>query len=642
MPTTTQRYSGSDNRLRYNYGKITDLKPLARQAYRLLLKDYYKFDPVPDKGDYLTVGQQDNYILSDKTFASRQYVPNSGRVEGLFGIPYFYFRNTYFGIPGVNGNGDAVEEDYFALVQRLSPNPETYGGNGFGDYLAAVKQYGNQQWGSFAGNLLHDQVQQSGELGVFIATVADNSTKLKIAVRGDIAVAPSTFTLERDEDPLYRRFGWNDYNKEIGRTYEDKPLVLEFHRLNNSDYKLFENGGGDKSSGGGYDYNLNRQGELHRDSLGNIISFLGIKNISQFPSVGKDDNPHGNTNYAIYVDTAFINRETGWIKPQYMLAVDVKEVPPCNVCENEHPKDYNGYTIGRYLYNTSMYAKKVIPGVTVNYDLTQPVDVDAIHGPVNGVDGYAYTRSGNTKWERLAFAWAIHYDDKLYVLKNVAPEYKNKQYDVDDLIATLAQEYPVSPKATAKGVINFDLLAKVKGKPMSELKGKTIGLHAIIDLGGGHNTHNDWVFSFRYIQRRSDDFIIESETTNRDRVNGPIIRPGYGGWVKYDNNVPIITRSDTKEALGEGYVTNVKLVTDIEPVANAPVETASGVKVVGGYGAVTVLNAAGKSVTVTNVIGQTIANTVADSDNVSVAVAANNTIVFVSVDGGTAEKVLVK
>jgi hypothetical protein len=610
----------------YDYDKVAGLKPLARQAYRLLLKDYYKYDPNPHSGNYLTVGGEDNYILSERENATKGYIKNSGKAEGVFGLPFFYFRNTYFGIPGVNAEGNVVNEDYFALVQRLDTVSIV---NGFTSSYEDVEEYVKIVFGSSVATQITTQIKNSKELGAFIATVDQNSTEMKLAVRGGIAVSPSTFTMERDEDPLYRRFSWND---KFERTNEDKPNVLEFHRLQNEKERLFENTGADTRSGGGYEFNLNKQGVLQRDSLGNVISFLGIKNVEQFPSVKEGDNPHGLVNYALYVDTAYINRGTGWIKPQYLLAVDPEIVPPCVICGDK----YRGYTVARYLYNTSMYAKKVLPDVVdggvVNYDLVQPVDANIYHTPINGVDGSAYTYS--TGWERFAFAWAIHRGDSLYVLKNLEP-YQGREYDAVAVVAKLTADYGTS------GQVDFTKLIASKGKTKAEL-GDKIGLHAIINLGD--NTHKDWVYSFRYIQRRSDDFIIESETDYRDRINGRVIRPVVGGWVKFENHVPTITRGNVLEtlSLSEGFVMNVTSSPKIKPVGNDAVETTSDVKIVGGYGAVTVLNAAGKNIIITNIVGQTLANTIADSDNVSIAVAGNNTIVFVSVNGGAAEKALVK
>ena len=80
--------------------------------------------------------------------------------------------------------------------------------------------------------------------------------------------------------------------------------------------------------------------------------------------------------------------------------------------------------------------------------------------------------------------------------------------------------------------------------------------------------------------------------------------------------------------LGEGDAT-----------ANEAIAAEAGVQVIGGQGVVTVQGAAGKVVTVANILGQTIANQVAASDNVTIAVPAG--IVVVAVDG-EATKVVVK
>ena len=624
---------------------IADLKPLARQAYRLLLKDYYKYAPTI-RGDYMTVGQQDNYILSDRAYATRPYVEGSGRAEGLFGIPHFYFRNTYFGYPGVDKNGDVIPggEDYFALVHRLDTITKWEGRT---TSIQSVEKYIEMQFGdaTLAENL-RKQVEKSGELGVFIAVVSDNQGKLKIALRGDAGIRLSTFTLERDDDPIYRRFHWND---KFERTQIDEPLTLEFHRMNNPSMKLYENNGSDRRSGGGYEYNLNKEnGELYKDSLGNIISFLGIKNTYQFPSVSAEGNPHGNTNYAIYVDTAFIRRGTGWIKPQYMFVVDPVVVDPCEICEANTRQDFRGYTVGRYMFNTAMYAKDIKPSAGdkdkykgtggINYDLVQPVDVEVYREAINGVTGHAYTEttSPSNKWERLAFSWAIHRGDSLYILKGAAPEYMGREYDTQVLIDRLGVEYGGS---STKNNIDFDKLIAMKGKSMDAVRadGKTIGLHAIIDLGD--NTHKDWVFSLRFIYRNDDSFVIESETTERDRVNGPVIRPGYGGWVKYQNNVPTITRADSKELMVEAEPFNVNF-TDVRSVSNDNVESASAVTVIGGNGSVTILNATGKNVVVSNVLGQTLANTKLNSDNASISLPTG--VAVVAVEGESAVKVVVK
>ena len=616
---------------------VPDLLPLARQAYRLLLKDYYKYYPTV-RGDYMTVGQQDNYILANKVQAAKPYVFGSGNAEGVFGVPYFYFRNTNFNYKGVS-NGVDVIEDYFALVQRIDTITAI---QGFTSSMDAIEEYleiNFANWGTPGiSKRVVDQVRESGELGVFVALVSDDRTKLKMAVRGDAAIRVSTFTLERDADPIYRRFHWND---RFERTFDDSPLTLEFHRLLNDAHKLFENNGSDKSQGGGHYYNLDENGVLSKDSVGQIISFLGIKNKFQHPSLSADGNPHGNTNYAIYVDTAFIRRGTGWIKPQYMFVVDPLVKESCRVCEANAWQDFRGFTIGRYMFNTAMYAKKVTPSAddkVVNYDLVQPINDKQWHEAINGVTGKAYTEisSLSNYWERLAFSWAIHRGDSLYVLKGIAPEYQGRQYDPQLVIDQLAKEYS---STQAKDNINFDSLKAVKGWSMAKIRaaGKTIGLHAIIALDD--NTHKDWVFSLRFIERNADDFVIESETTLRDRKKGEIIRPGYAGWIKWENSVPTISRGDTKELMGEGEAWNVE-ISKLSPVDNDDINGDSDVKVIGGFGAVTIQNATGKNVVISNILGQTLANTKLNSDNASIALPAG--VVVVAVEGESAVKAIIK
>ncbi|MDD6080303.1 MAG: DUF6383 domain-containing protein [bacterium] len=74
------------------------------------------------------------------------------------------------------------------------------------------------------------------------------------------------------------------------------------------------------------------------------------------------------------------------------------------------------------------------------------------------------------------------------------------------------------------------------------------------------------------------------------------------------------------------------------PTANEAIE-AAGVQVIGGQGVVTVQGAAGKVITVADILDRTIANQVAASDNVTIAAPAG--VVVVAVEG-EATKVVVK
>ncbi len=110
----------------------------------------------------------------------------------------------------------------------------------------------------------------------------------------------------------------------------------------------------------------------------------------------------------------------------------------------------------------------------------------------------------------------------------------------------------------------------------------------------------------------------------------------------------------TIKAVGEGlYLRNINgvlvfaeedpLVVEVEgaeaPVANDAIE-ATAVKVIAVDGAIIVKGAAGKAVVITNVLGQTIANTVVTSDEATIAAPAG--IVVVAVEGEAAVKAIVK
>ena len=110
------------------------------------------------------------------------------------------------------------------------------------------------------------------------------------------------------------------------------------------------------------------------------------------------------------------------------------------------------------------------------------------------------------------------------------------------------------------------------------------------------------------------------------------IQTGDKKYLKWMNGFIVATEGETN-----GDIFNLK-ATDENPTANEAI-AAEGVQVVAGKGAVTVQGAAGKVITVANILGQTIANQVAASDNVTIAVPAG--IVVVAVEG-EATKVVVK
>ena len=138
------------------------------------------------------------------------------------------------------------------------------------------------------------------------------------------------------------------------------------------------------------------------------------------------------------------------------------------------------------------------------------------------------------------------------------------------------------------------------------------------------NNNNDKVctFAFRYVDEAREGVKIETTYNGKTR-----------GWLKYQNNVPVVT-PDYEDA----HVFLVDNTTTDAPTANEEI-AAGNVVVAGVNGAVVVKGAEGKNVIVSTILGKVVANEVISSDNAQIAAPAG--IVVVSVDGESF-KVVVK
>ena len=458
------------------------------------------------------------------------------------------------------------------------------------------------------------------------------------------------------ENPIYRRL---DFGK------GDIPYTLEFYNIINSVEKFYENSGNylnkNEIGGGGSLENLEYNGDYKRDSLGNVLSFLGYNNSMQFGS---------STNYSFYVDTAYVNRGTGLIKPQYMLAVDTYTT--------------GGYVIARYLYNTSMYARSIVDNEYADkyFDKTKGEGIQVSenetesgylfksdnYNTVKPVSGITRSPNGMTYltnfYPRLAFAWAIHKGDSLYVLKGakLEPVYNKVKDAAYQLWLTLSREYGEEGKS-----IDFSKLINENIVPGSEYKeayyplghkstypemrtyydykpstalspGKTIGLQSIIALDD--NTHKDWIFSFRLHSQGSDDFMIESEAAYRNTRNYPVLNLGKSSIVTLQHGVPVISPIIYSDMSFMPMIFNVNK-TDNPPVSNKSFDAdAKKAVVISEAGGVTILNASGKTVIIKDMLGRTIANSSVSSDYISFTTPSG--IIIVSIEGEKATKVFVK
>ena len=135
-----------------------------------------------------------------------------------------------------------------------------------------------------------------------------------------------------------------------------------------------------------------------------------------------------------------------------------------------------------------------------------------------------------------------------------------------------------------------------------------------------------------------DKFQFSFEFASKDAENEYNIVSLDGGAKKYVHSLNgVLVMGGEKDAL----VVNVLDVTPEDEAATGN-ETinAEGVKVIAANGGVQIIGAQGKKVVITNILGQTVANTVLSSDNATIAAPAG--VVVVAVEGEEAVKAIVK
>ena len=385
---------------------------------------------------------------------------------------------------------------------------------------------------------------------------------------------------------------------------------------------------------------------LHEDglssySVGRGIGFLGIANSSSAFYQEGTIFPDGTVkyNYHLFLDTAFINRGTGNIKPQYMIAVGVNAVKRQEVSGKDPTgasvtKTIKSYVEGRYLINATDLAR--MPGS-------------------DGSPSYP-TRNNNFlydfDYDRLAFVDAIRVydDDRLYIVS----ELRNNGVTRDQYIITTE---------SGKEFIDGDLLDAMT-KTVDRVPGKLVGKERIpsnnlmygayYQFSTWNNLHNDVCFSLRFVSPNAKNpdefgadvcdnyekrFYIESEAMNRDPNENPIA-PYSGGWISSPNNaVAVLHRGTTEYAT----IFNVAELPVTDWQGGQATSNDNGVaeeKAIAGEGFITIYNAAGKHVVVSNLLGQTIVSKTLTSDNETVK--ASKGFVVVTIDGVKTFKLVVK
>ena len=403
--------------------------------------------------------------------------------------------------------------------------------------------------------------------------VDENNKYLKAQIMTETRT--SAFTVEVDNAPLYRRFN----NAILNENVSDGPDSLRFVETRRGEYLMDEN-------------NANWQNSS--------VNYLGIWS--------KDKA----TGLSFRIDTAWVNRKLGYIKPQYLISVDRHEIAAvdtieCTYAHNHYDNEGNkvdaahcshatagkpGYTIAKYLVSFA--------------DSLGHADADMNLPYLDVANGYT----------RVGFVRAIRQGDSLYVLANGFEKKANDALSIAEIVANYK----------AAGIYNKYV------RPLTE------------------DTHKNYTWSFRYTnpdaaakvvkEGEANEFLIES-----NNYDGNNIAPEKAAWIKMQNGCVVLTddKSEFNNAKtgGDGaLIFNVENKADDQLATDNEEINTSAISVVAGEGNVTIAGAQGKKVVISNVLGQVVANTVITSDNAVITAPAG--VVVVAVEGESSVKAMVK
>ena len=434
----------------------------------------------------------------------------------------------------------------------------------------------------------------------------DASATLKAQVMGETRT--SAFAIAPDETPLYRQFN----NELLGENVDNSADSLMFKETIRGEYLMDEHNGA----------------LLNKD-----VDYAGIW------SEGKADGK-----LAFRIDTAWLTRGAGKVKPQYLVSayrelIEGEKIIPCTET-GKHITADGQVTEDPYQCVHAVHVKTpafIYGKYLVNYSDSAA----AVAARKEALNPYLFNTKAvsNSSYTRVGFVPAVQYGDTLIVLTGkykamTADQLKNE--GIEAISADYKKDYP---------------------KFINVLSG---------------DKHKNVTWSFRYVnpdkaalayvdgkEGENNSFLIESNVyatgTDGDNqyqtIKGDLakaIAPNEAAaWLKMHNGCLVLTDASSTfgaaKTGGDGaLVFNAYSKTEDDDMvtSNDNINNVEGVSVIAGNGTVTIQGAAGKSVVITNILGKVVAETVLTSDNATIAVPAG--IVAVAVDGEEAVKVVVK
>ena len=424
----------------------------------------------------------------------------------------------------------------------------------------------------------------------------------------------SAFAIERDATPLYRRF-----NSTLEGQAGDAQDTLRFYEKYRNEYLMIE---------------------ANPNFMVEHIDFLGI-----------DAQDKAQGGLAFIVDTAWVNRGAGNIKPQYLISIDRHDLAgtpgvPCTYEHNHYDNQGNAVDAAH-----CSHAVPATPGFARGKYLINFHNLAEYDAWANGLVNPTKSAYAWNKYDRAGFKEAIVRNDTLWILRDEFKNLKNEEIDFEAL-------KKAETDALNKWIADKKKSNDYNGESDAELAATYPSY--IYDLTGDNHKYATWSMRFFDSSVAANEveadraFLFESmkaldkeenpSAYNKDAVAGNIA-PAYAAWLKMQNGCLVLSTDDSKfvnvvTGADDALIFNVEHVCGDKVAVDNENIAVEGVSVVAGNGQVTIMGAAGKNVTITNILGKVIASQVIASDNATIAVPAG--IVAVAVEGEAAVKAIVK
>lgn len=579
---TGKYYFTYSDSVAYGYASDNAGAPqLWARLYKIKLKDKNLID---NDHKFVAINNQHKYVVAKESDIQNPANGLNFAVVALKENNHMEGEHCYSILNATSYNlvGDYTMAQLWDL--RLFKNATDEFGNKYDFYYQDVDDNGSYDKNKDIIKVIEnvDKTQLTGKLVV-------EGTTLDAKIADLCETTSSVFALVQANRPLYATLA-GDYVNNL-----NKMLTLRTIDEQGNEY-LYE----DSHSAKAQRWNMN---------------YLGVENRTE----------EGNEGF--YVD--FVAASEGSRMPQYLFAVAADSVPAYTWC-NEllpsgqpkhgvnpscgHDEEYAGYTEGRFLVNFNDSVKAALIDKQTNAD-----------------------KFKSDNYTRLGFKTAVHRGDSLFILNDGQ---NLNDYKVASEDAAENGRLYIVPTFFSKDNEGADKV------------------WTAVKLDG---THNNVAFALRNTDDEEQSVMIESNSTWGDSQIGSF----SGAWIKIINNVPVLAQyynnngnhntgdstdswkgdMDEESATTWGEFINQGarfLIGSVDKSSDATANeevAAADVTVIATQGAIIVKGAAGKVITVANVLGQTIANQVAASDNVTIAAPAG--IAVVTVDG-EATKVVVK